>query len=152
MIATTLLASAILSQQTPVTMPELDLRDTQGKTWKKADLKKDHVYLVEFWATWCTTCRAMHPMIKDFVKSKKDEPFTYLAVSTDETLSDLRDWLKAERPDYPVLMDSKFEAMTRWKVKAVPSFFMIKNGEIRWQKTGTIKLEDLEQSYAKARK
>lgn len=132
-------------------MPELNLRDTKGQIWLKKDLKKDHIYLVEFWATWCTTCRAMHPMIKDFVKSKKDAPFTYLAISTDENLSDLRTWLKAEKPGYPVLMDSSFEVMNRWKVKAVPTFFIVKNGEIKWQKTGTITREDLENAFSQTK-
>lgn len=145
---TTLISTLLLAQsQAPAAMPELNLRDTKGQLWLKQDLKKDHIYLVEFWATWCTSCRAMHPMINDFVKSKKDEPFTYLAISTDENLSDLRTWLKAEKPDYPVLMDPNFEAMSRWKVKAVPTFFMIKNGEIHWQKTGTIKPEELESAF-----
>jgi cytochrome c biogenesis protein CcmG, thiol:disulfide interchange protein DsbE len=148
---TTLIATALLAQDSaPVPMPELNLRDAKGQLWLKNELKKDRVYLVEFWATWCTTCRAMHPMIKDFVKSKKDEPFTYLAVSTDEDLGALRKWLKNEKPDYPVLMDPTYEAMNRWKVKEVPSFFMIKNGEIRWQKTGTLKLQDLENAYKNA--
>lgn len=144
---TPLISAIVIMQSTPAQMPELNLRDTQGKTWKKADLKKDHVYLIEFWATWCTSCRAMHPMVKEFVKSKKGEPFTYLAISTDESLSDLRDWLKTEKPDYPVLMDPEFSAMSRWKVTAVPAFFLSKNGQIVWQKTGTIKQEDLEKAY-----
>jgi cytochrome c biogenesis protein CcmG, thiol:disulfide interchange protein DsbE len=148
---TTLIATALLAPDSaPVPMPELNLRDAKGQLWLKNELKKDRVYLVEFWATWCTTCRAMHPMIKDFVKSKQDEPFTYLAVSTDEDLGALRKWLKNEKPDYPVLMDPTYEAMNRWKVKEVPSFFMIKNSEIRWQKTGTLKLQDLENAYKNA--
>lgn len=52
-----------------------------------------------------------------------------------------------EKPECPVLMDPTYAATNRWKVKAVSSFFMIKNGEIRWNITGTIKLDNLENAH-----
>lgn len=145
-------ALALLAQgqlATPATMPELGLKDLQGKTWRKEGLERDRVYLVEFWATWCTTCRAIHPEVQKFVKSQADAKFTYLAVSVDDDLGALRKWAKAEQPAYPVLMDPDFAAMGRWKVKEVPSLFFVLNGKVLWRHTGSLKSADLDSALAK---
>lgn len=146
------LATALIGQlSVPSTMPELELRDTQGKLWKKETLESGRVYLIEFWATWCSTCRAIAPEVKKFVATKEDAKFTYLAVSVDDDLAALRKWAKAEKPSYPVLLDPDFAAMGRWQVKEVPSFFLVKNGQVLWRHTGSLKSGDIESAYEKVK-
>jgi len=143
MITATLLAITIVIQ--PIsTVPEFSLKDTKGKTWTVESLEKDRVYLVEFWATWCATCKEIAPMVDGFVKAHRGPKFEYLAISTDENMAPLKPWLKEHKPAFPVLLDPNFEAMNKFKVKALPTMFLIKNRTVLWQKTGKIERSDLD--------
>ncbi len=45
--------------------------------------ENDTVYLVNFWATWCTPCRKEMPAIKSVAEKYRDKPFKVLLVSLD---------------------------------------------------------------------
>jgi thiol-disulfide isomerase/thioredoxin len=46
--------------------------------------KKDHIYVVEFWATWCGPCRASMPHMSQLQEEYKDRA-TFVGVSNEET-------------------------------------------------------------------
>ncbi len=143
MITATLLAITIATQ--PIsTVPEFSLKDSKGKSWTAASLEKDRVYLIEFWATWCGTCKEIAPMVEQFVKENRGPKFEYLAISTDEDMTPLRAWLREKKPEYPVLLDPSFEAMSKFKVKALPTMFLVKNRQVLWQKTGKVERSELD--------
>lgn len=148
MITATLLAITLATQ--PIsTVPEFSLKDTKGKTWTIESLEKDRVYLIEFWATWCATCKEIAPMVDEYVKAHRGPKFEYLAISTDEDMAPLKSWLKEHKPAYPVLLDPNFEAMEKFKVKALPTMFLVKNKSVLWQKTGKIERAELDDLAAK---
>lgn len=130
--------------------PELDLKDTKGNVWTIAKLTKDKVYLVEFWATWCSTCKKIAPVIEEFVKTNRGDKLEYLSVSIDTDKSALIAYLKAKKPEWPVLLDPEFNAAERWKAMEVPRFAVVKNGNLVWVKTGEVKKQELESAYQAA--
>lgn len=152
-----LLSVAVVSAQEqekpvlPRPAPEIGLKDTKGKEWKLETLEKDKVYLIEFWATWCTTCKEIAPMIRDVVKEYRGETFEMLSISIDENPRLLVPYLKEHPQENPMLIDSKLEAAERWKAMAVPALFLVKNGQIVDQWVGKVKREDLTSAIEKAR-
>ncbi len=46
--------------------------------------EKDHIYVVEFWATWCGPCRASMPHISGLQKEYKEYDVTFVSVSDEE--------------------------------------------------------------------
>lgn len=130
-------------------VPELGVMDTKGVTWKLNSLKQDKVYLVEFWATWCTTCKKIAPTVESFVREKRGETFEMLAVSVDDDLAELRKELRAKKPEWPVLMDPDFSMMNRWGVVGVPRLFFVRNGVILWEREGEVSAEDLRAAWLK---
>lgn len=150
---TALLLIALAQPQTeppvPRAMPKLDLKDTKGTRWTNELMKNDgKVYLIEFWATWCTSCKAMEPMIKDVYAKAKSEKFEMLSITIDETPADVVKHLRAKPFPNPVLLDPVGKAWKEWKVESVPAFFMIKDNQIVWQAKGLQKRETLEQKIA----
>lgn len=123
--------------------PEIDIKDTKGKTWTLNSLEKDKIYFFEFWATWCGTCREIEPILSDFRKEQKSLGYQFVSVSIDENLADLAKHLKSKTIDYPLLVDSNLEMVERWKVKEVPTMVMVKNGKVIWRKTGKVTLNEL---------
>lgn len=134
----------------PRPAPELGLKDTQGKQWTIAKLEKDKVYMVEFWATWCGTCKEMAPMIEELVKEERGEHFEMLSVSIDTDPRVLAPHLKAHPINNPVLIDRSLEAAERWKAEEVPAFFLVKNGQIVGEWVGKVKKEDLQEAIRRS--
>ena len=147
MSLTVMIAAALMvPQATPPSLPALDIKDTKGKRWTNDVLKKEgKVYFIEFWATWCTSCKQMEPMIKEVYSKFKGDRFEMLSISIDETPADVIKHLKEKPFPNPVLLDTAGKTWKAWKVENVPAFFLVKDGRILWQAKGIQKRETLEQ-------
>lgn len=121
----------------PRPMPPLNLADTAGVTWDAGSLE-DRVVLVDFWATWCGPCKEMKPVLdrvrRDFVSKR----FEVLSISIDEKRSDLDKYLTKVKFENPVLHDTG-PTWQGWKVRVLPTFFLVKKGQIINQWSGKVK-------------
>lgn len=147
-----LILSTVLLQTSSTAAPEIGLRDTKGKEWTLEKLQKDKVYLVEFWATWCTTCRKIAPIVEAFVKENRNDSFEFLSVTVDTDMGALGKYLKDKKPEYPVLLDPKFKMATAWKAPEIPRMFLVKNKTILWQNTGDVTRAALDKALAAAKR
>ena len=118
-----------LEQQLKVgnVMKDVALSDAAGKIYKISDFKGKYI-LVDFWASWCTPCRAENPnLIKAFAKYKKSG-FQIIGVTRDEA-SRKADWLDAIEKDkiniWPQLSDFKNIAQKIYNVEAIPVNYLI---------------------------
>ncbi|WP_443938532.1 redoxin domain-containing protein [Pedobacter sp. MW01-1-1] len=109
--------TAPLFTQTDVTGKPLSLESLRGKT-----------VLVEFWASWCSPCRAENPnLVKQYAKYH-DKGFEILGVSLD---SAKENWLKAIEADgLPWLHVSDLKGWNNevgrlYGVRAVPASFLV---------------------------
>lgn len=75
--------------------PAFSLPDTKGKKVSLSSFKGKYV-LVDFWASWCTPCRAENPNIVAAFNKYKNKNFTILGVSLDENK---KQWLEAIAKD-----------------------------------------------------
>ena len=107
--------------------------DTAGHEIKLKDLKGKYV-LLEFWASWCSPCRAESPNVLKAYNRFHDKGFTVLSVSLD---SDKDKWLQAIHKDG--LLWQQVSDLQGWKnqvaalygIQAVPANFLISpDGEI----------------------
>ncbi|MCP4120938.1 MAG: thioredoxin [Bacteroidetes bacterium] len=69
--------------------------------------------LVDFYATWCGPCKAVPPILK-------------------QVKSDLQDAVKIVKVD----IDRNRYIADRYKVQAVPTLILFKNGRIVWRQSG----------------
>lgn len=132
----------------PRAMPMFSLTDMSGKVWDAAAFK-DRIVLVDFWATWCKPCRELKPIIEKVRESYHKKGFDVLSVSIDEKQSDLDKFLTKNKFGNPVLFDDK-QTWNTWKVKAVPTCFLVKDGQIVAQWTGKFKEAALRDAIQKA--
>lgn len=63
-------AGGFMDQTMP--MPEFELTDTQGHTWKKANLNGKITY-INVWATWCVPCMIELPLVEQLYQKLKDQ-------------------------------------------------------------------------------
>jgi thiol-disulfide isomerase/thioredoxin len=89
-------------------LPDRDLTDLNGKTWKLSELK-GKVVLINVWATWCGPCRSEHPYLQalyDKVKDRTD--IAVLTMSVDDSVGDVAPYMKDKSYTFPVLLASRY--------------------------------------------
>ncbi len=85
------------------TIPDFELSDMSGKTWKLKELAGKTV-LINLWATWCGPCQAELPQLQAFYEKNKDrKDIQILTFDIDEDLGQLAPFLKEKGYTFPVL-------------------------------------------------
>jgi len=111
------------------------------------EYKKDHLYVFEFWATWCGPCKAAMPHLSELAKKYKDQA-TFTGVNIWEKTGDkpyessLPEVIKfvnsvGEKMAYNVAADNNEQHMAnKWMIAAgqngIPATFLLKNDKIIW--------------------
>ncbi|MET0081274.1 MAG: TlpA disulfide reductase family protein, partial [Candidatus Thiodiazotropha lotti] len=109
----------------PFRLPTLDgdykqLRDYRGR-----------VVLVNFWASWCTPCRAELPSMNRAWERLKSSGLAMLAINLGEDRAAVNAFLRDYPIDFEVLMDERGRISQRWRIKALPTTLVLnKRGQI----------------------
>lgn len=109
--------------------PDFSQPDTQGKMVKVSDFKGKYV-LIDFWASWCSPCRAENPNLVKAYHKYNSKGLEVLAVSLDDTKG-RGAWLKAIEDDgmpWIHVADLKGwsnEAAVLYGVRAVPQNYLV---------------------------
>lgn len=69
---------------------DFELEDIHGKKVKLSSLKEKTI-LIDFWATWCGSCRREHPYMKEVAKNLENADFQMVLISF---FDDKKQWLE----------------------------------------------------------
>ncbi len=107
-------------------------------------MEKGHIYVVEFWATWCGPCIAAMPHLSQLAAKYKDK-VTIIGVDIYEKESTSINKIKAfvdsmgSRMDYHVATDDSSHMVEEWivafgeKDKGIPRTFVVNtDGQMAW--------------------
>lgn len=97
-----------LLAQTPVSGrepfgPPFALPDLSGDTVRLADYQ-GRVTLVNFWASWCEPCREEFPHMAELYRDLAREGFAIAAISDDISDRQMRAFVRAFQPPFPILV------------------------------------------------
>jgi len=107
--------------------PDFSLKDAYGKSLSLSSLK-GKVVLVNFWATWCPPCKAEMPSMNRLYNEIRSRGFEIVAISTDNSISPVKDFLAKNRIDFPVLFDETKSVTRQYHVFSMPTTFLIDRG------------------------
>lgn len=101
-----------------------------------AQLRGKVVYL-DFWASWCTPCRASFPWMNEVQAQYAAQGLVVLAVNLDKDRAQVERFLEAYPARFTVAYDPAGETAARLQVKGMPSSYLIdRNGELRYSHVG----------------
>ena len=106
--------------------PALVLNDLNGDRLSLDDFS-GKVLLVNFWATWCPPCVKELPSMQAVRRQLAGEPFEVIAVNVGEDPVDVSNFLNRidAELEYPILLDENMVAAKNWKVRALPTTYII---------------------------
>jgi thiol-disulfide isomerase/thioredoxin len=131
--ATTVVATQMGWTQMDKPLPDFQISDAEGKTWRMADLK-GKVALVNLWATWCGPCRDELPYLqKLFNKVRERKDLVVITLNTDDNPGLILPFLTENKYTFPVLPASGYVA------KLVPELSIPRNWIV--DADGVLKME-----------
>ncbi|HYV96524.1 MAG TPA: TlpA disulfide reductase family protein [Gemmatimonadaceae bacterium] len=130
--------------------PPVTLANTAGTVVSLANVIGKRPVLLEFWATWCENCKALEPrMMAAYKKYGEQVAFYGIAVSINQTLARVQQYVKKYNYPYPMLWDVKGDVGAAYDVPATSYVVVIdKSGKVVY--TGAGGTQDLDAAIRKA--
>lgn len=122
-LAALTMSSAAFAVQTGDTAPDVPLTGAQGVS-KLSDLKGQVVYL-DFWASWCGPCRHSFPWMNDMQAKYGAKGLKIVGMNLDANKADAEKFLSQVPAKFTVAFDPKGDSPKLYKVKGMPSSFLI---------------------------
>ncbi|MBZ0257423.1 TlpA family protein disulfide reductase [bacterium] len=116
---------------------ELDLKDFKGK-----------LVLVDFWATWCPPCRGELPHLKEVYKKYHKKGLEIISISS-ENGEVIKPFVVKNEMVWHQVSDSQRKIGPDYKVKYIPSPFLIGPDGLLIAKGADLRMDNLEKTIEK---
>jgi peroxiredoxin len=115
--------------------PDFLLRSLDGEAVRLSDLQ-GHPVVVNFWATWCPTCKAETPGLIALYEEHRAAGLTLLGVNLREADGPVQGFVDDFGVTYPIVMDRDGQVAATWRIggpnNGVPStYFIDSKGVVR---------------------
>ncbi len=139
--------------ETPTTQPteppmtleyDFTVVDGNGKSVKLSDYVGKPIVL-NFWASWCGPCKSEMPEFQQvFEEMGEQVQFLMVNATASDTMADAKSFINQYGYTFPVVFDTRGEALYTYGVDAFPTtFFLDKTGTVAGYVVGAISKETL---------
>jgi len=138
-----MLSIGIMAQSAVQTLPNLVLKDINGKSKNLADYSKSgKITIVSFWATWCAPCKKELNSINEIYDEWKTKyGLELVAICTDNARNTpkVKPYVDGQGWDYDVIMDINQDFQRAMNVVQIPHTFLLdQTGKIVYQHSGYV--------------
>lgn len=118
--------------------PDFELKGLDGKTYKLSELKGQAVML-DFWATWCPSCKAEMPLLQEMYKQYADQGFIIIGIDMQETPKVVQQFQQEYGLTFPLVIDSEEKVTKLYDIVPLPTaYFIDRNGVVQTKWTGQL--------------
>jgi thiol-disulfide isomerase/thioredoxin len=112
--------------------PEMTIREWLTENPPSKSELAGRVYVLEFWATWCSPCVKSIPHLIEFSKKHKDRGLEFIALSQDKSAEKLRRFVRENRINYHVAIDN---GTADWfGIRGYPTLVVVNHrGRVVWE-------------------
>jgi peroxiredoxin len=132
-------AGTLLGEPVPPTpAPRWALKDPDGNL-VTSDQFKGKVVVLDFWATWCTPCKAEIPGYIELQRKYAAEGLAFVGVSVDQDGQQIvKKFIKDHGINYTIVLAGDSDIQTAYgDISMIPTTFIIdRTGQIRDKKVG----------------
>lgn len=101
------------------------------------DQYRGHVVYLDFWASWCSPCKASFPFMEQLRSRYAADGLEVIAVNVDSEANAAQRFLAKQDTQFAVVTNPSGSLAERFKVLGMPSSYLIDaNGKIIWQHRG----------------
>jgi len=101
-------------------------------------------YVLNFWATWCPSCRDEFPELNQFATAHTAD-IQFYAINIQESSEQVSDFLNSNGYTLPVLLDLDGSIARNFRIRAFPTTIVVDSqGVIRYRKAGGVTADELE--------
>ena len=116
--------------------PSFKIPTLDGKVLDTAQLKGRVIY-VDFWASWCTTCKKSFPIISELNTELQGKGVFFLGINTDEDVELAKKFLEKTPVNFLNVSDSSQKVVNHFQPTGFPYAYVIgKDGIVHTVKAG----------------
>lgn len=120
-----------VAAETDALAPDFEASDLDGNRFRLSDYRGRPV-LLNFWAVWCTACKAEMPAMQAVLDEHRAEGFAIIAVNMGDEAGPARGYLEDVGVDFDVAMDPDLALSRAYRIVGLPvSYFIDADGVIR---------------------
>ncbi len=115
------------------------LDDIAGQTYSFADLKGEHLTIIDFWASWCKPCLKAMPKLEILQKKYEDNGVNLISINADgpRSIAKVAPLVRSLGIKNIVLKDINNEVMNDLNVFQLPTLLLIDNkGQVVFRHEG----------------
>jgi thiol-disulfide isomerase/thioredoxin len=113
--------------------PALDAATLTPLVGASLPVTQGQVVLVDFWASWCTPCKASFPMIAKLHQDLAARGLVVVAVGIDEKPAAAAAFVKKLAPPFPTVHDRSQKLVQQVVVPTMPTSYLLgRDGRVRF--------------------
>ncbi len=97
---------------------------------EKLSLQNNKVYIVDFFASWCHSCKKELPLINKLNSSIDKNTTEIIGVDVDEDIEEGKRFQKELALNFKVVNDANNKIVSAFNPVGMPSVFIVKNGKV----------------------
>ena len=137
-------SSSVVPIRVNYAAPELSLENINGKTESLMDFR-DHVVLVNNWATWCPPCKAEMPTLAAYYNEHTSEGLMIIAIEAGDPMEGVSQFAQNLDLKFQVWLDPNGASLRAFGNDNLPNSYVIdRSGTVRYVWTGEINKAMLE--------
>jgi peroxiredoxin len=105
--------------------PEIGLAPLSGGAQINLASLQGHVFVVDFWASWCEPCADEMPVLERLYNQHRANRFTIVGVSQDSGASNVQQFLRRIPVSFPIVLDASHAVAGRYSPPRMPTSFIV---------------------------